>query len=75
MRRRFQAGAVRKRGTRSPVWEGRYYEPVPVAGRLKKVRPAVILGLYSETTKGEAKGKFQELIRALNDGVHSPRHK
>jgi hypothetical protein len=57
------------------VWEGRYYHPVPVAGKLQAVRRAVVLGLYSETTKGEAKGKFQELIRALNDGVHSPRHK
>lgn len=72
MRRRFQAGAVRKRGTRSPVWEGRYYEPVLVAGKLKKVRRAVVLGLCSETTKGEAKRKFQALIRPLNDGVHSP---
>src|ERR1017187_4873283 len=45
MRRRFQAGTVRKRGTRSPVWEGRYYEPVLVAGKLKKVRRAVVLGL------------------------------
>ena len=72
MRRRFQAGAVRKRGTRSPVWEGRYYEPVLVAGKLKKVRRAVILGLCSEITKGEAKRKFQALIRPLNDGVHSP---
>ncbi len=72
MRRRFQAGAVRKRGTRSPVWEGRYYEPVLMAGKLKKVRRAVVLGLCSETTKGEAKRKFQTLIRPLNDGVHSP---
>lgn len=72
MRRRFQAGAVRKRGTRSPVWEGRYYEPVLVAGKLKRVRRAVVLGLCSETTKGEAKRKFQALIRPLNDGVHSP---
>ena len=37
MRRRFQAGGVRKRGTRSPVWEGRDYEPVLVAGKLKYV--------------------------------------
>ena len=35
MRRRFQAGGVRKRGTRSPVWEGRYYEPVLIAGTAK----------------------------------------
>jgi integrase len=54
------------------VWEGRYYEPVLVAGKLKKVRRAVVLGLCSETTKGEAKRKFQALIRPLNDGVHSP---
>jgi integrase len=54
------------------VWEGRYYEPVLVAGKLKKVRRAVVLGLCSGTTKGEAKRKFQALIRPLNDGVHSP---
>ena len=29
-------------------------------------------GSCSETTKGEAKQKFQALIRPLNDGVHSP---
>ena len=72
MRRRFQAGAVRKRGTRSPVWEGRYYEPVLVAGKLKKVRRAVVLGFCSETTKGEAKRKFQAILRPLNEGLHSP---
>ena len=52
MRRRFQAGAVRKRGTRAPVWEGGYYEPMLVAGKLKKVRRAVVLGLCSGITKG-----------------------
>ena len=72
MRRRFQAGGVRKRGTRSPVWEGRYYEPVLVAGKLKKVRRAVVLGFCSEITKGEAKRKFQEILRPLNEGLHSP---
>ena len=72
MRRRFQAGGVRKRGRRSPVWEARYYEPVLVAGKLKKVRRAVILGLCSEMTKGEAKRKFQEILRPLNEGLHSP---
>jgi integrase len=72
MRRRFQAGGVRKRGTRSPVWEGRYYEPVLVAGKLKKVRRAVVLGFCSEVTKREAKRKFQETLRPLNEGLHSP---
>jgi integrase len=72
MQRRFQAGGVRKRGTRSPVWEGRYYEPVLVAGELKKVRRAVVLGFCSEITKGKAKRKFQEILRPLNEGLHSP---
>jgi hypothetical protein len=72
MRRPFQAGGVRKRGTRSPVWEGRYYEPVLIAGRLRKVRQAVVLGLCSEITKTEAKRKFQEILRAVNEGLHSP---
>ena len=56
MRRRFQAGAVRERSARSPVWEGRYHEPVLVADKLKEVRRAVILGLfrsrYSRTSWG-----------------------
>jgi integrase len=72
MRRRFQSGGIRKRGRRSPVWEGRYYEPVLVAGKLTKVRRAVALGLCSEITKGAAKRKFQELLRPLNQGLHSP---
>jgi integrase len=54
------------------VWEGRYYEPVLVAGKLKKVRRAVVLGFCSEITKGEAKRKFQEILRPLNEGLHSP---
>ena len=62
MRRRFQAGAIRKRGTRSPVWEGRYDQPVLVAGKLNKVRRAVVLGLCSETTKLNA---GRSAIRAL----------
>jgi integrase len=72
MQRRFQAGGIRKRGRRSPVWEGRYYEPVLVAGKLKKVRRAVILGLCSEINKGEAKRKFQGILRPLNEGLLSP---
>lgn len=72
MRRRFQSGSVRKRGNRPPVWEGRYYEPVLVAGKLKKVRRALVLGLCSEITKGEAKRNFQAIIRPLNEGLHSP---
>ena len=72
MQRRFQAGGIRKRGRRTPVWEGRYYEPVLVAGKLKKVRRAVILGLCSEITKGKAKRKFQEILRPLNEGLVSP---
>ncbi len=57
VRRRFHAGGIRKRGKRSPVWEGRYYEPVLVAGQLKKVRRAVILGYCSEITKNKARGR------------------
>ena len=72
MRRRFQSGSVRKRGKRPPVWEGRYYEPVLVAGELKKVRRAVVLGQCSEITKGEAKRKFREIVRPLNEGLYSP---
>lgn len=72
MQRRFQSGGIRKRGRRSPVWEGRYYEPVMVAGKLKKVRRAIVLGLCSEITKGKAKKKFQEILRPLNEGLVSP---
>lgn len=71
MRRRFQAGSIRKRGKRSPVWEGRYYEPVLIAGQLQKVRRAVVLGFCSKITKGEAKHKFEEMLRPVNEGVHS----
>lgn len=35
-------------------WEGRYYEPVLIAGKLQKVRRAVVLGCCSEITKSEA---------------------
>ena len=54
------------------MWEGRYYEPVLTAGRLRKVRRAVVLGLRSEITKTEAKRKFQEIRRPVNEGLHSP---
>ena len=59
-------------GRRSPVWEGRYCERVQVAGKLRKVRRAVILGLCSETTKSGAKRKLQEILRPLNEGLQSP---
>lgn len=72
MRRRFQAGSVWKRGKRAPVWEGRYYEPVLIAGELQKVRRAVVLGVCSEITKGEAKRKFQAMLSPFNEGLHSP---
>ncbi|MGH9405614.1 MAG: tyrosine-type recombinase/integrase [Terriglobia bacterium] len=72
MRRRFQAGGIRKRGRRFPVWEGRYYEPVLIAGSLRKVRRAVVFGFCSELTKAEAKRKFQQTLRPVNEGVHSP---
>jgi integrase len=72
MRRRFQLGGVRKRGTRHSVWEGRYYEPVMVEGTLKKVRRAVILGSCAEMGKGQARRRLQEILRPLNEGLHSP---
>jgi len=54
------------------VWEGRYYEPVLVAGKLKKVRRTVVLGLCSGVTKSGAKRRFQEILRPLNEGLYSP---
>jgi integrase len=73
MRRRFQVGSVRKRGRRCPVWEGRYYEPVIVEGKLRKVRRGVILGSRSQMSKSEAKQKLQKLLQSLNEGLHVPR--
>lgn len=72
MRRRFQAGGVRKRGKRFPAWEGRYYEPVLIAGALQRVRRAVVLGFCSELPKAEAKRRFHEVLRPVNEGIHSP---
>jgi len=54
VRRRFQSGSVRKRGKRPPVWEGRYYEPVLVAGKLKKVGHAVLGLRNSPHNRGES---------------------
>jgi hypothetical protein len=72
MRRRFQVGRIKKRGKRFPKWEGRNYEPVLVAGKLKKKRRTVILGLCADFSKGDAKRKFQEILHPLNEGLHSP---
>jgi hypothetical protein len=44
---------------------------VLIAGELQKVRRAVVLGFSSEITKGEAKRRFEEMLRPVNnEGVH-----
>ena len=72
MRRRFQSGQILKRGKRSPVWAGRYWEPVLIEGRFARVRRMVILGECAEMTKARAQRALADRLRPLNDGLHTP---
>lgn len=43
-RRRYQRGQLKQRGTRNPVWVGRWREDRIVDGQLKRVQRTVVLG-------------------------------
>jgi hypothetical protein len=60
MRRRFQAAAY---GNAARMGR-RYYEPVPVSGKLKKVRRAVVLVFCYEMPKARRNGSFMKSLLA-----------
>ena len=72
MRRRFQVGSVEKRGKRSPVWEGRYYEPVLRDGRMVKSYRREILGACATMRRSKAQKALADILRPINDGLHVP---
>jgi len=66
--RRFQHGSLFKRGKRSKVWVGRYYEPeFRTGGACQTVRRSVIVGTVADLpTRRDAENAFANFVRRVN---------
>jgi integrase len=63
-RDRHQNGSVEKTAGRTKKWKGHWYEYETVDGKETRHHRSCILGLCSEMTKGAARDKLREIIRA-----------
>jgi integrase len=73
VRRRYQKGNIRKRGTRNPVWELQWWtDIIQPDGSLGRKRESTILGSVASMNKRQAMKAADELLRPLNLGKMSP---
>jgi integrase len=73
-RPRWQAGHIRKRGKRNPVWVGCYREDrIAEDGSRLRIQRSVVLGPVSKDFgKRKAQRKLSERLAAINQGRHKP---
>jgi integrase len=72
-RPRWQAGCLRKRGKRNPVWVGCYREDrIAEDGSRIRVQRSVVLGSLVELGKREAQRMLSERLAEINQGRHKP---
>ena len=72
-RPRWQSGWLFRRGTKNPVWVGRYREDAIAQDgtRIRRQR-SVVLGLVSEFGRREAQRRLNDRLSAINQGRHRP---
>ncbi|MBI1983829.1 MAG: site-specific integrase [Acidobacteria bacterium] len=72
-RPRWQTGWIFKRGTKNPVWVGRFREDALAedGSRIRRER-SVILGPVREITKRQAQRLLSERLADINQGRHKP---
>lgn len=72
-RRRFQRGTLRKRGTRSPVWELQWREDfIKADGTIGRRAVTKTIGRCADITKRQAQKAAEEILRPLNLGKLRP---
>jgi len=72
-RPRWQTGWIFKRGTKNPVWVGRFRQDAVAenGSRIRRQR-SVILGPVRELTKRQAQRLLSERLADINQGRHKP---
>src|ERR1700722_10253160 len=72
-RRRYQTGELFKRGTRKPVWIGRYREDaIQADGQTKRIYRSERLGLVSRLTEKQARRAFEPFLARVNSIDYQP---
>src|ERR1700721_2893016 len=72
-RRRYQTGELFKRGTRKPVWIGRYREDaIQADGQTKRIYRSERLGLVSQLTEKQARRAFEPFLARVNSIDYQP---
>ena len=73
-RKRFQRGQLLLRGTRHPVWVGRWREDVIEGGQIKRVQRKEILGTKADyPTRKLAFRALEERLSNINNLTYRPR--